>query len=46
MFKWYFNDIFIENKQLLWISIGILLIIILLTVYFVYKELRGNHVNK
>lgn len=46
MFKWYFVDYFIENKTLFWISMAILLIIILLTIYFVYKELRGNHVNK
>lgn len=46
MFKWYFNSYFIDNKILFWISLIIIVLIILLTIYLVYKELRGNHVNK
>ena len=47
MFDWYFKDYFIDNKLLFWISIGLLLIIIILTVFFIYKELKVNkHANK
>ena len=46
MFKWYFKDYFIDNPLLFWIGIVIIVLIILLTAYLVYKELRGNHANK
>ncbi len=46
MFKWYFIDYFIENKTLFWVGMSIILLIILLTIYLVYKELRGKHGNK
>ena len=47
MFKWYFEDLFIENSLLFWISMGVILLIILTTIYFVHKELKENsHVNK
>ena len=47
MFDWYFKDYFIDNKLLFWISIVLLLIIVILTVFFIYKELKVNkHANK
>lgn len=46
MFDWYFKDYFIENKALFYVSMVIIILIILLTVFLVYKELRNNHVNK
>ena len=46
MFDWYFKNYFIENNILFWICMTILLMIIIITVFFVHKELRGNHVNK
>lgn len=42
MFEWYFKDFFIENKPLFWVSMIVLLIIIILTILFVNKELKGN----
>ena len=46
MFDWYFKDYFIENKGLFYVSMMVIVLIILLTVFLVYKELRKNHVNK
>ena len=45
MFNWYFNDYFIENKLLFYICLVIIILIVLATIYFVYKELKNN-VNK
>ena len=44
MINWYFQNYFLENKDLLfYVCIGILLLIILLTIYFVKKELKDDH---
>ena len=44
MISWYFQNYFLENKDLLfYVCIGILLLIILLTIYFVKKELKDDH---
>ena len=45
MFKWYFQNVFIENSLLFWISISVIIIIILTTIILVRKALREN-VNK
>ena len=47
MFKWYFSDNFIENQVLFWVGLSIIVLIILVTVFLVYKELkRDKHVSK
>ena len=47
MFEWYFKGYFIENSFVFWIGIIITIVIILLTVYLVYKELkRSKNANK
>lgn len=47
MFKWYFKEYFLENKLLFWIGISIIVLIIITTIFLVYKELRGSkNVNK
>ena len=44
MISWYFQNYFLENKDLLfYVCIGILLLIILATIYFVKKELKDDH---
>ncbi len=42
MFDWYFKDFLITNKLLFWIGVIIIILIIILTIYFIGKELRGN----
>ena len=46
MFKWYFQNNFIENSILFWISISVIIIIILVTIFLVRKALRKENVNK
>ena len=47
MFKWYFEKYFVENYPLFWIGIIVIVLIILMTIYLVYRELkRDKHVNK
>ena len=43
MVKWIFNNIYLENKELLFIvSVIVLITIIALTFYFVGKELKNE----
>ena len=43
MIKWIYNNVYLENKELLFIiSIIILIIIIVLTFYLVGKELKNE----
>ena len=47
MFDWYFKNYFIDNNALFWIGLSVIVIIILVTIYLVYKELKRNkHANK
>ena len=46
MFKWYFQNYFIENSILFWISISVIITIILVTIFLVRKALRKENVNK
>lgn len=46
MFKWYFQNNFIENSILFWISISVIITIILVTIFLVRKALRKENVNK
>ena len=46
MFKWYFQNDFIENSILFWISISVIITIILVTIFLVRKALRKENVNK
>ncbi len=43
MIKWIYNNVYLENKELLFIiSVIVLVIIIILTFYFVGKELKNE----
>ncbi len=42
MFKWYFDEKFMENPPLFWIGISIIILIIIITIFLVNKELRGK----
>ncbi len=43
MIKWIYNNVYLENKELLFIiCVIILIIIIALTFYFVGKELKNE----
>lgn len=42
MFKWYFNNYFIDNSLIFWISIALIITIILVTIYLVRKALKDN----
>ena len=46
MFKWYFSNYFIENETLFYISLFVITLIIVITIYFVYKELKEKNANK
>ena len=43
MFKWYFRSSFIEDSLLFYISLFIIILIILFTIYLVYKSLKDDH---
>ena len=42
MFKWYFNNYFIDNNLIFWISTALIIIIIFVTIYLVRKVLKDN----
>jgi hypothetical protein len=44
MVKWYFQNYFLENKELLfYVGVGIILLIIIITIYLVCKELKNDN---
>ena len=44
MVKWYFQNYFLENKELLfYICVCIILLIMAITIYLVCKELKNDH---
>ena len=44
MVKWYFQNYFLENRELLfYICLGIILLIIIFTAYLVRKELKDDN---
>ncbi len=44
MIKWVFNNYYLEGRDtLFYIAVGVLLLIILLTIYFVCKELKNEN---
>ncbi len=43
MVKWIFNNIYLENKELLfYISMAVIVLIIIITIYLVCKELHNE----
>ena len=46
MFKWYFQFYYVENGLLFWFSTALIILIIILTIYFVRKALRENNASK
>ena len=43
MIKWIYNNIYLENKELLFIiAVIVIIMIIILTFYFVGKELKNE----
>ncbi len=46
MFNWYFNSFFVENDVLFITSLIVIIGIVLVTIYFVRKELRDINADK
>ena len=41
MIKWIYNNVYLENQDLLfYIAMGVIISIILITIYLVHKELK------
>ena len=43
MIRWIYNSVYLDNKELLfYISVAVIILIILITIYFVCKELHNE----
>ncbi len=43
MIRWIYNNVFLENKEVLfYVSVAIIILIILITIYLVCKELHNE----
>ena len=44
MIKWIYNNVYLENHELLfYIAISIIVLIVIITIYLVRKELKNVH---
>ena len=44
MIKWIYNNVYLENHELLfYIAVSIIILIIIITIYLVRKELKNVH---
>ncbi len=44
MIKWIYNNVYLENHELLfYIAVSIIVLIIIITIYLVRKELKNVH---